>query len=303
MGFPNVVNSLAAANARWTGLNFAGDYLDSCGSNKQNKGCAYAMFNLFKGLKLQGITTLASSTRGAGPGPIPAGDWYAEYVDWLLDNQTSPTTTTGGGWIGGAGEDGVANNVYLNFSCCYNDNSVGAAMAELILSPVALIAPDPGKFATVGLSQLTSTNVVGSPHTVTATAESTNGAPVPGATVNFEVISGPNAGASGSDVTDANGKAEFTYVGSGGPGVDEIQGFIGNLESNILEKTWVEVLRCDADSDGDIDTNDLKLIRAANRQPASSSVDPRDGNGDGKINVADQRFCTLRCTLPKCAVQ
>jgi hypothetical protein len=57
-----------------------------------------------------------------------------------------------------------------------------------------------------------------------------------------------------------------------------------------------EALRCDVDSDGDIDMTDLAAIRAALRQPASGPTDPRDGNGDGKINSADYRYCSLRLT-------
>ena len=56
------------------------------------------MFNNFKGLKLQGITTLPNVGRPAGPGAQPANDWYADYQDWLVMNQTSPATTAGGNW-------------------------------------------------------------------------------------------------------------------------------------------------------------------------------------------------------------
>ncbi|NOT43687.1 MAG: ExeM/NucH family extracellular endonuclease [Acidobacteria bacterium] len=52
--------------------------------------------------------------------------------------------------------------------------------------------------------------------------------------------------------------------------------------------------RCDADADGDVDAADLSAIRAANRQPANGPHDPRDGNGDGTINVADIRYCQGR---------
>jgi hypothetical protein len=54
-------------------------------------------------------------------------------------------------------------------------------------------------------------------------------------------------------------------------------------------------LPCDADGDSDIDINDLILIRSANGQVASAG-DPRDGNGDGNINIADARYCQLRMT-------
>ena len=63
-----------------------------------NKGCGYAMFNVFKGLRLYGVNTLPGIGRPAGPGPIPADDWYADYVDNLLANQHNPTNPTGGDW-------------------------------------------------------------------------------------------------------------------------------------------------------------------------------------------------------------
>jgi uncharacterized repeat protein (TIGR01451 family) len=56
------------------------------------------------------------------------------------------------------------------------------------------------------------------------------------------------------------------------------------------------LLRCDADTDGDVDAADLTLIRAALGQPASGPNDARDGNADGLINVADMRYCQLRFT-------
>jgi len=52
---------------------------------------------------------------------------------------------------------------------------------------------------------------------------------------------------------------------------------------------------CDADGDQDVDLSDLRLIAAANGQTAQPG-DPRDGNGDGRINVADVRYCQLRQT-------
>ena len=65
------------------------------------------MFNIFKGLKLHGIATLPGSTRPAGPGDIPARDWHAEYIDYLVDTQDSPTTVFGGDWP------------LMQWSCCH----------------------------------------------------------------------------------------------------------------------------------------------------------------------------------------
>jgi hypothetical protein len=217
-------------NSRWPGTNASApnDYLASCGTNLQNKGCAYAMFNVFKGLKLLGVTTLPGVGRPAGPGAIPANDWYADYQDWLVSNQAAPTSPNNGNWS-------------MPFSCCTSSVPASTAIGELILSSVALVLPDADKFATVGLSPATATGVEGGSHTVTAKAESSGGAPVPGATVNFTIISGPNAGLTGAGVTGATGEATFTYTDQGPVGTlgtDRIRANIGTLLSNIAEMTW-----------------------------------------------------------------
>jgi hypothetical protein len=253
-----------------------------------NKGCGYTMFNNFKGLKLQNIVTLPGVTRPAGPGAQPAGDWYADYQDWLVTNQQAPATTTNGSWS------------TMGFSCCASGASLVTAIAELILSPVALVAPDPGLFSSVGLSPATATNPVGTDHTVTAFAQATNGAPVPGVTIDFKVLTGPNAGKTGTGTTGADGKTTFTYNDTGGAGIDTIQAFIGaSLASNQVTKTWANpTIVCDVNADGKVTNADLLLIRAKNGQAASGANDPYDPNKDGAINVADVRYCQLRLTPP-----
>jgi hypothetical protein len=297
---PLVAAGRNAINLRWTNSsNLPGEYLATCGSNANtnNKGCAYAMFNVFKGLKLHGITSLpgVNCPLAAGCNPAKTGpavtDWYAEYQDYLVSTQTNPTSQTGGQWGS------------LLWSCCGSVSVNGpSAIAELILAPVALVQPDPGLFSTVGLSPQSDTNPINTPHTVTAFVQSSTATPIAGATVGFTVLSGPNAGASGTCapagcVSGADGKVNFTYNGGSNTGNDKIQANIGNLLSNIVDKFWIiPSLRCDADGDGDVDNADLLIIRNANGQAASGPNDPRDGNGDGVINVADYRYCSLRKT-------
>jgi len=281
-GDPKVAAAIAYINSRWNGAFASGDYTGTC-SGTQNKGCAYAMYNIFKGLKLENVTSLPA-----------ASDWYAEYQDWLVANQTNPNSTAvnAGSWTGGTGK------TVLQFSCCASDQTASAAIAELILAPVALVAPDPTLFSTVGLSPVNATNPVGTNHTVTAFAQSSNGAPVPGVTINFEVLAGShNAGKTGSGQTGADGKTTFTYHDDNGAGVDTIQAFIGVLGSNVVTKTWVNpTIACDVNGDNKVTNADLVLIRAKNGQAASGANDPFDPNKDGKIDVADVRYCQLRLT-------
>jgi Dockerin type I domain len=283
-GDPKVAAAIAYISSRWSGAYAAGDYTGTC-SGTQNKGCAYAMYNIFKGLKIQNVTSLPA-----------ASDWYAEYQDWLVANQTNPhsTAANSGSWTGGTGL------TTLQFSCCATDQTASAAIAELILAPVALIAPDPGLFASVGLSPPTAINPVGTDHTVTAFAQSSGGAPVPGVTITFQVLAGSqNAGKTGSGQTGVDGKTTFTYHDDNGAGTDTIQAFIGTLGSNVVTKTWVvPTIACDVDGDGKVTMADLLLIRGRNGQAASGPNDPYDANHDGKIDVADVRYCQLRLTPP-----
>ncbi len=89
-------------------------------------------------------------------------------------------------------------------------------------------------------------NPLNQPHTVTATVQDDAGAPVVNRTVTFEVILGPNAGAGGTAMTDADGQAMFTYASSVA-GVDVIRAsFVdSSMEirySNKVSKEWVDVL-------------------------------------------------------------
>ncbi|MDH3524162.1 MAG: hypothetical protein OES32_11295 [Acidobacteriota bacterium] len=86
-------------------------------------------------------------------------------------------------------------------------------------------------------------NPPGTDHTVTLQI---TGSDVEGIAVDFLVLSGPNGGEFGSDTSDADGIATFTYTGSGGIGVDRIQATfdvpegLTVFESNIALKFWDE---------------------------------------------------------------
>jgi hypothetical protein len=96
----------------------------------------------------------------------------------------------------------------------------------------------------VTLSPSSDTNPVGTQHTLTARVQDDNGDPVVGKQVTIAVLSGPNAGVSGTGVSDANGEFSLTYTGLGGPGVDQIQATFVDSQgdtqvSNLVTKEWV----------------------------------------------------------------
>lgn len=295
---PDLALAKTFIGSRWANQGTGQSFV--CGNGTYNKGCVYGMFNVFKGFRLFGVETLAGVGRPAGPGSIPSDDWYADYVDWLVANQTSPTATNGGNWTP------------LYFSSQTTDASVNAAVALLMLAPTALVLPDETRFSTVGLQQGSPlstaplTNPVTVPpgtHMVTATTEAANGSPIPGVTVTFRVVTGPNAGATGTANTGANGQATFTYTDNGGAGTDTIQAFVGAIASNVLVKNWVvQVATCDLDSDGDIDRLDIAAITLLRNKPAATNP-KADADGNGIININDARACVLRCTRPSCATQ
>ena len=197
--------------------------LHPSGGNRLNQArkCIYATFNVFKGLKLFGVTTLPNVPRADF-------DWHKDYQTFLVGVQTSPTSATGGHWS--------------TLTASGFTTPAKSALALLVLSPTALILPDKDKFAAVGLSPATDSGPAAGSHTVTALAESVGGAPVPGATVNFLVLTGPNAGATGSAVTNAAGTAGFTYtdtLSTAANALDTIQASIGSLDSNIVDMTWI----------------------------------------------------------------
>jgi hypothetical protein len=67
------------------------------------------------------------------------------------------------------------------------------------------------------------------------------GQPLSNTAVNFSILAGPNAGVTGSGVTNANGQATFSYS-SGKLGTDTLRASVSNLagsiNSNTVTVTW-----------------------------------------------------------------
>jgi hypothetical protein len=91
----------------------------------------------------------------------------------------------------------------------------------------------------IDLQPKTDTNELGVDldHTVVATVTAGSYGPVAGVRVEFEIVSGPNAGLTGSVSTDINGKASFTYTPLVDPahlGVDVIEARFTNADGSVV---------------------------------------------------------------------
>jgi hypothetical protein len=111
-----------------------------------------------------------------------------------------------------------------------------------------------GPPATLELTPETDTNTVGDTHCVTATVTDAAGAPVPGVVVNF-TVSGANS-AAGAGVTDANGQAQFCYVGTAA-GTDDITATAvgGSNPSDTATKRWLAGAPATLELTPETDTN------------------------------------------------
>jgi hypothetical protein len=95
----------------------------------------------------------------------------------------------------------------------------------------------------ITLTPASATNVVGTPHTVTATLSDLLGQPQPNIPVTIEVTAGPHAGISALGLTNGAGQLSFAYTGVT-PGTDTIVASFtpaggGLIQSQPATKTWV----------------------------------------------------------------
>jgi hypothetical protein len=91
----------------------------------------------------------------------------------------------------------------------------------------------------IKLEPPTATDPVGTTQVETATVVDTNGQPRSGVTVTFNVLSGPDAGATGSAVTNGSGQAQFSVTNNTGPGTDTVQARFTDTITHLSNKTTI----------------------------------------------------------------
>ncbi|NUR28297.1 MAG: Ig-like domain repeat protein [Catenulispora sp.] len=168
---------------------------------------------------------------------------------------TSDVGPNGGSWAGNCNQSGVVPVVEVSIDgvvSSFQDtgqilNTQGVDGATCGMgnesqqwAPVGSVSC-PG--STLSLAPATQTDAVGSSATVTATLANSCGDPLQGAKIDFSVASGPNAGTTGSAVTDASGHASFTYPGAA-VGTDVVGSSTvnpaGTITSNTVDVVWIK---------------------------------------------------------------
>ena len=163
-------------------------------------------------------------------------------LTWTIDELNTETVTLTYTATHDPAQPGGPEQV--NTSVTYTD---AEGKSVTFPSPVVNVR---GCAATISLSPETATNELGTAdtdHTVEGVVADDFGDPVDGVLVDFDVVSGPNAGASGSDTTGADGRADFTYTGAqglAGIGDDAIEGCFTNGAGarvcDTVAKEWVD---------------------------------------------------------------
>ena len=139
--------------------------------------------------------------------------------------------------------------------------------------------------APLSLTPPTETQQVGAPHTLSATVRDASGQPVQGADVDFEIVSGPNAGLQQAGMTDAttdaNGVATFTYTSNypSGTHTDTVRACseTGGTENDICDGTEPR------------DTATVTWQTSTDFGPDCS--DGYDNDGDTLFDYPDDRGC------------
>jgi Tol biopolymer transport system component len=119
-------------------------------------------------------------------------------------------------------------------------------------------------------------------------------------------------GAGMSQITAPDGAADLDprWISSGGV----VFSRSGSRPSDAASDIWLiessgappkritsTIAKCDMDANGDIDSNDIRLVTALRGRRVPPATDVADYDDNQYINVNDARGCTLACTRPKCA--
>jgi hypothetical protein len=146
--------------------------------------------------------------------------WYIDMTGINTNNVGGPAHTYafyGAGLI-------IFNSLDIDYAYDVPSNTYGGAAIGMVWwRELCGQTLGPGQSVSgLTLTPATATNVIGTTHTVTALVQDSILNPIPGVTVTFTILSGPNAGTTGQATTDANGEATFSWT-SAVVGTDTVQ--------------------------------------------------------------------------------
>lgn len=157
--------------------------------------------------------------------------------------------------------------------------------------------------SSAALSATPTTQKLGTSVSATASVTGDDGNPAAGVTVTFSVVSGPDAGQTGTATTDANGNASFSLTDTTRAGTDVLQASFTDvvtnqaITSNQVQVTWVGLTvtsQAVSAIEGSQFSGTLATITGALDVP-SASIDWGDGttsagtitaNADGSFSVS-----------------
>lgn len=213
--------------------------------------------------------------------------WCIDMSGTNINHVTGPVHTYADYSIGGNAGLFIYNGLDIDYMGMEsNPNGLRKIWIQELMQP---FNPSdlPGSVTVVGINlvPITDQSEVGTEHTVTATITDQLGNPQAGINVNFEVVSGPNAGDSGSATTDSAGKATFTYMGDGGEGTDMIKAsFVNNagttIESQAVTKEWTKPANLPPVANAGQD----QVVEQTNYDSTPVTLDGSGSNDDGIIS-------------------
>jgi hypothetical protein len=213
-GAPVTVNSVAVHVGTCTFTGWPSTVLPNGGSLIVTQTSPVA------GEACSGPDQLDSSDMGIFPKCAPDG--IQPVVDVTINGTTTAYTDAGQ----------VLNTGGIDYGACVGNESIQWTK----------IGSPPCRGSLLNLAPPSQTRGIGTTASVTATFTNSCGQALQNVSVQFTVLSGPNAGRTGTGTTDPSGQATFSYTGTV-TGTDTLRAsvtnVIGTLTSNLVTVTWV----------------------------------------------------------------
>jgi hypothetical protein len=208
--------------------------------------CVFDMWQHGVSVQPNGQLIVTQTASGAADGCINAAGFF----------DTSDIGPNGTGWAGHCDQSGVIPQVDVSVDGVVSTFTDSGQVLNTRGVDIASCPPGtneseqwtaigslPCPGSTLSLAPAAQTHAVGDAASTQATFTNSCGDGLQGAPITFTVVSGPNAGVTGSATTDTNGQASFTYTGAV-PGTDTVVASTSNpagtITSNPVTVVWTK---------------------------------------------------------------